>query len=139
MTDLLDHQRLAADGFVVLQNFLAEDYLDRIDRKTQATDEQRAGNRRLLDRPWCLELSERIRSDARARSLLPADAYATQCTLFAKTPAKNWLVALHQDLTIPVARRIESSACTAWSEKQGEVFVQPPLSVLEELVARHVL
>lgn len=96
------------------------------------------GNRRLLDQTWCLELSEHIRRDARASTLLPADAYPAQCTLFAKTPTQNWLVALHQDLTIPVEKKIATSACTGWSEKQGNVFVQPPLAILEELIAVRV-
>ncbi len=130
-----DLQKLAADGFTLLPGVLCEDDVDRLGRHIQATDERRPGNRTLLDRPWCSELGERIRQDTRGKQFLPVDAYAAQCTLFAKTAAKNWLVGLHQDLTIPVARRIESSTCTSWSEKQGEVFVQPPLSVLEQLVA----
>jgi ectoine hydroxylase-related dioxygenase (phytanoyl-CoA dioxygenase family) len=66
---------------------------------------------------------------------LPEDASAAQCTLFDKTPAKNWLVALHQDLSIPVAARVDSPECTGWSEKEGQLYVQPPLSVLEKLLA----
>lgn len=135
MTDLPHHPRLAVDGFAVLPGLLSAGDIDHVDHELEATDERRPGDRSLLDRPWCLELSERIRCDARAKSLLPAGAHSVQCTLFAKTSARNWLVGLHQDLTIPVARRIESSACTAWSEKRGKIFVQPPLSVLEQLVA----
>jgi hypothetical protein len=94
-----------------------------------------AGIRRLLDAPWCLELSERIRLHPVLQPLLPNRAVPVQCTLFAKSGTRNWLVALHQDLSIPVAERIEAPGWTAWSEKAGEVFVQPPVSVLEQLVA----
>ena len=67
-----------------------------------------------------------------------AAAVGVQCTLFDKSPTKNWLVSLHQDLSVPVRRRIESPKCTGWSEKEGQVYVQPPVSVLEQLVAVRV-
>jgi ectoine hydroxylase-related dioxygenase (phytanoyl-CoA dioxygenase family) len=47
-------------------------------------------------------------------------------------------VALHQDLTIPVAGRVDSPQCQAWSCKEGTLHVQPPTSLLEELVAVRV-
>jgi ectoine hydroxylase-related dioxygenase (phytanoyl-CoA dioxygenase family) len=47
-------------------------------------------------------------------------------------------VALHQDLSIPVERRIESAECSGWSEKEGCLYVQPPAEVLEEMVAVRV-
>jgi ectoine hydroxylase-related dioxygenase (phytanoyl-CoA dioxygenase family) len=83
-------------------------------------------------------LAGALRGDARIRSLLPRDAVAVQCTLFDKSPAKNWLVTLHQDLSIPVSRRVDSPECSGWSEKEGQVYVQPPVSVVEQLVAVRV-
>jgi ectoine hydroxylase-related dioxygenase (phytanoyl-CoA dioxygenase family) len=41
-------------------------------------------------------------------------------------------------LSIPVRERITHPACTGWSEKEGVCFVQPPLSVLQSLVAIRV-
>ena len=61
-----------------------------------------------------------------------------QCTLFDKSPTKNWLVALHQDLSIPVKRRVDSPDCSGWSEKKGKLYVQPPVRVLEQLLAIRV-
>ncbi len=58
-----------------------------------------------------------------------------QCTLFAKSTENNWLVCLHQDLSIPVAERVDSPGCHGWSEKEGGLFVQPPASVLEGVLA----
>jgi ectoine hydroxylase-related dioxygenase (phytanoyl-CoA dioxygenase family) len=63
---------------------------------------------------------------------------AVQCTLFDKSPDRNWLVALHQDLSIPVRERVESAECSGWSEKEGHLYVQPPVNVLERLVAVRV-
>lgn len=42
---------------------------------------------------------------------------------------------MHQDLSIPVRQRIESAHCAGWSKKEGQWFVQPPIEVLEQLVA----
>jgi len=97
-----------------------------------------AGSRRLLDQAWCAHLAGALRGDARIRSLLPRDAVAVQCTLFNKSPTKNWLVALHQDLSIPVSNRVDGPECSGWSEKEGQMYVQPPASVLERLVAVRV-
>lgn len=97
-----------------------------------------AGSRRLLDEAWCVHLAGALRGDARIRSLLPPNAVAAQCTLFDKSPEKNWLVTLHQDLSIPVRDRVENPECSGWSEKEGQLYVQPPVSVLERLVAVRV-
>jgi len=69
---------------------------------------------------------------------LPADAVAVQCTLFDKSPERNWLVALHQDLAIPVQERVDAAECSGWSLKEGVLFVQPPTEVLANLVAVRV-
>jgi Phytanoyl-CoA dioxygenase (PhyH) len=62
-------------------------------------------------------------------------ARAVQCTFFAKSMERNWLVALQQDLRIPVAEHVDSIHCSGWSRKEGQLFVQPPLSVLDETLA----
>ena len=97
-----------------------------------------AGSRRLLDEAWCAHLAGALRNDARIRSLLPRKGVAVQSTLFDKSPTKNWLVSLHQDLSIPVKSRVDSPDCSGWSEKEGQVYVQPPVDVLEQLVAVRV-
>jgi ectoine hydroxylase-related dioxygenase (phytanoyl-CoA dioxygenase family) len=72
------------------------------------------------------------------RPAVEREAVAVQCTYFDKSPTKNWLVSLHQDLSIPVQARVESAQCSGWSEKEGQIYVQPPASVLEQLVAVRV-
>lgn len=97
-----------------------------------------AGSRTLLAQPWCQALAARLRQQpALAPLLLPA-AVAVQCTYFAKSLARNWLVALHQDLSIPVAARVEDAAWHGWSVKEGQLFVQAPADVLAQLVAVRV-
>lgn len=70
--------------------------------------------------------------------LLGGSRTAIQCTYFAKVASRNWLVALHQDLSIPVAERVADAPCKAWSEKEGGWFCQPPTEFLTQLVAVRV-
>jgi hypothetical protein len=43
--------------------------------------------------------------------------------------------ALHQDHSIPVQERVVQPDCSGWSEKEAVLYVQPPVAVLESLVA----
>jgi ectoine hydroxylase-related dioxygenase (phytanoyl-CoA dioxygenase family) len=63
---------------------------------------------------------------------------AVQCTYFEKSSGRNWLVPLHQDISIPVARRVDHASLGPWSEKEGSLFVQPPVDLLEQLLAVRV-
>src|ERR1700682_60362 len=100
-----------------------------------ATDGGRVGSRNLLDLACCQDLAAALKAHPEVGPLLPPRALAVQCTLFDKSADKNWLVALHQDLTIPLRERVPDPECTGWSEKEGVIYVQPPVAVLESLVA----
>lgn len=62
-------------------------------------------------------------------------AVAIRATLFDKTPQTNWLVAWHQDRVVPVQQRVDVAGYRAWSQKDGQWFVEPPRAVLENLLA----
>lgn len=70
-----------------------------------------------------------------AREVLGPTARPVKATLFDKTPAANWKVPWHQDLTISVAEQRSVVGFGPWTVKDGIVHVQPPASVLESLVA----
>ena len=91
--------------------------------------------RQMLALPWCAALAENLRGQLVAAGILPAGFVSVQCTAFENSRDQNWLVAPHQDLSIPVAHRVEHVGLTGWSEKDGMLFVQPPVAVLEQLVA----
>jgi len=128
----------AEAGYVVIADVLNSDELNIVARNVGGPATDALGRRKLLDARWCQELARRLTREPRLSAVIPADGRAVQCTLFEKSLGRNWLVALHQDLSIPVAERIDSARCTGWSEKDGSLFVQPPMSVLEELVAIRV-
>lgn len=94
-----------------------------------------AGARDLLDHAWCRELAGELRRSATLAPVLPDGHVAVQCNLFRKSSICNWKVALHQDLSIPVAARLDAVGWGGWSLKDGVNFVQPPVPVLEQLVA----
>ena len=70
-----------------------------------------------------------------AEQVLGGGAFAVRAVFFDKTPAANWRVPWHQDLTIAVAERIEVPGFGPWSVKAGIVHVQPPRDVLENMIA----
>jgi hypothetical protein len=128
-------QQFKQDGFVVVPGVIDAARCDPLARCVQVLEKGAAGIRTLLVASWCVELAQELRAHSQLCTLLPIDGVAVQCTLFDKSPTKNWMVSLHQDLSIPVKCRVDSPECSGWSEKEGQVYVQPPVNVLEQLVA----
>lgn len=57
---------------------------------------------------------------------------------FDKTPEANWKVPFHQDLTIAVTEQINVEGFVSWTKKANILHVQPPVKVLENIVALRV-
>ena len=57
---------------------------------------------------------------------------------FDKHKDANWKVTWHQDLTIAVREKIDTEGFSSWSVKAGLTHVQPPVSVLEKMLALRV-
>jgi Phytanoyl-CoA dioxygenase (PhyH) len=131
-------RQFEVDGFAVVPGVIGDARCDDLATHLSAIHTIRAGSRNLLAQPWCIALAKYLTVDVRLHDLLPSEAIAVQCTIFDKSPQKNWLVALHQDLSIPVAGYIDSPECSGWSEKEASIYVQPPASVLESLVGVRV-
>jgi hypothetical protein len=127
-----------AAGFCVLDDVVPPALCDSLCFALSTSLPIRAGSRALLAHPTCRQLAVVIKNHPEIRPLLPPSTVAVQCTLFDKTPETNWLVSLHQDLSIPVRARIESDRCGTWSRKEGQWFVQPPGELLNRLVAVRV-
>ena len=66
---------------------------------------------------------------------LPSEPKAVRAIYFDKSPAANWLVPWHQDLTIAVSSHVEVLGFGPWSVKEGIHHVQPPLECLEQMLA----
>jgi hypothetical protein len=69
-----------------------------------------------------------------AAGLIGPGALPVRALLFDKSPAANWIVAWHQDRTIPMRERHETPGFGPWSTKDGVLHVAPPIAVLEGMV-----
>jgi hypothetical protein len=128
----------ADDGFTILPRILSDADCDRLSTLTVTLVISQPGTRNLLDHDWCADLARDLRMHPDIKAAIPADHVAVQCTYFEKSVGQNWLVPIHQDLSIPVHERVDHPALRGWSEKEGTLFVQPPVEVLEQLVALRV-
>jgi hypothetical protein len=129
---------LQDDGYAIASAVVGSEQTVSIQQATKDVAVAAVGTRNLLELEWCRELVERIRSHPSIQPSLPRSPVAVQCTFFDKTEERNWLVPLHQDLSIPVKERIEDPRLGAWSEKEGQHFVQAPVELLEQLLAVRV-
>jgi hypothetical protein len=125
------------EGVAHLTGVLSVDRCDTLARRCEDDGDMRL-SRSVLERDWCAHLVHELRSSERLAAFLPSNYAAVQCSLFAKSSDWNWLVALHQDLSVPVAARCDGDDLAGWSVKDGIHYVQPPVALLEQLVAVRV-
>ena len=123
------------DGFAVIPSALDESQCDAITARVDSYGSDSPGTRSLLNHDWCRALAGTLRAHPGIGTLIPAGHAAVQCTYFEKSTDNNWLVPIHQDLSIPVRARVDHPALRGWSEKEGTLFVQPLTDLLETLVA----
>jgi hypothetical protein len=130
-----DLESFTRDGYLLLPGLLSADEAAGCARAAAPSATLSGGTRTMLQSAWCAALVQRLRRHATLAPLLPPDAVAVQCTYFEKSVGRNWLVPWHQDLSVPVAERVEHPALRGWSRKEGVLQVQPPAAVLAQLVA----
>lgn len=123
------------DGFAVLPRVMTEADCERLLAHAVDLGPVSAGSRCLLQQAWCGNAVAQLRTHPLLAGILPHDYLPVQCTYFEKSQARNWLVPIHQDLSIPVAERVDHPELRGWSEKEGSLFVQPPAELLARLVA----
>lgn len=132
---IVSRDRFRETGFAVIPQVFTASSCQKIIDCIQISGHSVAGARTLLSEPWCRDLAISLRQHPALSRLVPAESVTVQCTLFEKSPERNWLVAMHQDLSIPVRERVQHDALTGWSMKDGNLFVQPPASTLQLLIA----
>jgi hypothetical protein len=125
----------ARDGFAMIAPVLSAAECDDIIDGLGLIALAGAGSRTLMSMASIRNVADRLTSSPSVAALLPPDAIAVQCTLFAKSDDQTWSVTPHQDLSIPVRERVDLPGWGGWSLKEGRWFVQPPVAVLASLVA----
>lgn len=84
------------------------------------------------------EIAELVRHPAVMKLVQDAmggEPFMVRATLFDKTPGANWGVFWHQDLSIAVEERQDVDGFSAWTRKAGVQCVQPPIEVMQKLLA----
>ena len=139
---------LEQNGFAILPTFVdASTLLDltKALERLPVTDAVRRkgkrpfGIRNLLEVvPLTRRLAESDALVSLARIVLGQNAKLVRGLFFDKPPQANWKVAWHQDLTIAVEKRIDLKDFGPWTTKAGVTHVQPPIAVLEGMLALRV-
>jgi ectoine hydroxylase-related dioxygenase (phytanoyl-CoA dioxygenase family) len=128
------------DGFVCLPALLSGSECDAVLSNIRPTTGGAAGSRCLLLQTWCAALAQRLQMHPALAAIIAPSDVAVQCTSFEKSADLNWLTPIHQDLSVPVAHRVDHAALSGWSLKEGTWFVQAPDELLSQLIAvrRHL-
>ena len=139
------HERFGKDGFVVVSSGLKSATIDAViadfRRLVAAEGSLHSVRGALAKRPAAREAAKALVSLAALLLGTAGDGgRATECratkgTFFDKTEEANWLVPWHQDLTITVNREHALPGFSHWRQKEGLWHTQPPLPVLERIVA----
>jgi hypothetical protein len=132
-------QAFLNDGYLTLAGAIEQSWL----RHFQADADQllthsanRGGARGALSQsPQLRSLGETGACAAIAQALLGPSTRLVRLTIFDKTPEANWKVPWHQDLTIAVRQRHDVPNFGPWTEKAGVPHVQPPLDILQHMLA----
>ena len=80
------------------------------------------------------DLFDRLSTSEKMLSLIPKGMQPVRSILFDKTESENWPVLWHQDLTIAVAEEKDIPGYGPWSYKDGSPHVQPPHSLLKNII-----
>ena len=94
-----------------------------------------AGRRGLLSLPAVAELARSPRLLDLIRPHLPSEPFPVRAIYFDKSSDANWLVPWHQDLTLALRASAEVSGFGPWSTKDGIPHVQPPVALLQQMLA----
>jgi ectoine hydroxylase-related dioxygenase (phytanoyl-CoA dioxygenase family) len=126
---------LARDGYVLVEQLFSAEILDNLKAAfadAVAARSERGGEmfgaRNILNIP-------QVRAIAESPVLPLVDGMrAVRGIFFDKTPAANWPVAWHQDLTLALAMRHDREGWTNWTVKRGVTHVQAPPDVMARMV-----
>lgn len=99
---------------------------------------ERPGYRHLMADPAVRILARDRRLTALVENITGKRLMPFKATLFNKAGKANWLVAWHQDTTLPVVRPPSSNDWGIATIKDGITFCQAPARVLREIVALRI-
>jgi hypothetical protein len=98
----------------------------------------RAGARHLMRHVPVVAFANDPRLLALATPWLGVTAWPFRATLFDKSADANWLVAWHQDRSLPLRERVDAPGWGPWSEKQGVWYAHAPAAALSQVLALRI-
>lgn len=125
-------------GFAVADVALSREQCDHIALSLPAVIAARGCVRGLISHPTVLQLLLHKQLGAYLRSLVGRELVAVKATLFDKTVESNWRAQWHQDRLIAIRERMHVAGYGPWSMKSGVPHVEPPNSVLEQMLAARI-
>ena len=132
-------QSIATDGWAVTDPVVDSATIIALrDRVAAFARAGRGGARNLLDDPSISALAAGPTLRGFACAVLGECCFAVRALFFDKTPDANWKVVWHQDLTVAARERIDVPGYGPWTDKAGVPHVQPPIGVLEQMLAIRV-
>jgi ectoine hydroxylase-related dioxygenase (phytanoyl-CoA dioxygenase family) len=126
---------LPHDGYVLVERLFSPDIIDGLKAafaNADATRSERGGEtfgaRNILAIPEVQAIAQ--------SPMLPfaGGMRSVRGIFFDKTPAANWPVAWHQDLTLALATRRDTEGWTNWTVKRGVTHVQATPQLLARMV-----
>ena len=139
---------ITRDGFAVVQEFLDTETINSVIEaltavKIENDEGQRAGKffgiRNLLNVvPFTRDLANNSACRSIVEPILGSTARVVRGIYFDKHRDANWKVAWHQDMTIAVRERVDVDGYGPWSIKAGIHHVQPPVSILENMLTLRI-
>lgn len=125
-------------GFQVIPAALRESDFEPIVETFENADRTRAGMRHLLQSAAVRRLAEDPRLVRLAAQFIGGSPVPFKATLFDKSPTSNWLVAWHQDVSLPIRARVDADGWGPWSIKAGQLYANAPADALAHVVALRV-
>jgi ectoine hydroxylase-related dioxygenase (phytanoyl-CoA dioxygenase family) len=132
------------DGFAIVDSIVPNErlasLLGGLERISDDVSVQKRGGifavRNLLEVvPEVNELAGSAAIKSLVQAILGVDCFPVRGILFDKIPNANWKVPWHQDVTIAVQAKIEAKDFGPWSVKADVLHVQPPASILENMIS----
>ena len=133
LAGVMGRERFERDGALRIEGVLAAAEIERLRAIADESVHGRPGARLSGDQWLTSFLSEGAPAQAAVDLTTPA-ARPVRAVMFDKSAAANWIVAWHQDRTIPVRERREVEGFGPWSIKSGVPHVAPPFEVLARMV-----
>lgn len=123
------------NGYALADVRLTDTQCDHLAVSIPSAGASRGGTRGLLSHPTVLQLLLHKQLGGYLWSLVGRDLVAVQATLYDRMPPAHRRGQWHQDRVVEVRERMDVAGYGPWTVKNGVPRVEPPASVLEQMLA----